>query len=97
LDVTPAWRLSNYINFVTNMMFWIGMAFETPLMMFMLAKFNVVSAGMLLRQWRFAVVIIAVIAAMITPTVDPVNMALLMAPLFTIYLLSVVFAKIARP
>lgn len=97
LEVTPAWRLSNYIAFVTNMMFWIGMAFETPLIMFMLAKFNIVSAGMLLKQWRFAVVIIALIAAMITPTVDPVNMALLMAPLFAIYLLSVLFAKIARP
>jgi len=93
---TPSWRLSNYINFVTNMMFWIGLAFETPLLVFMLAKFHIVTPKMLLKQWRFAVVIIAVIAAMITPTVDPVNMALLMAPLFAIYLLSVLFAALAR-
>ena len=51
---------------------------------------------MLLKQWRYAVVVIALIAAMVTPTVDPVNMALLMAPLFLIYLLSVLFAAIAR-
>lgn len=93
---TPSWRLSNYIAFVTNMMFWIGMSFETPLLVFMLAKFHIVTPGMLLKQWRFAVVIIAVIAAMITPTVDPVNMALLMAPLFAIYLLSVLFAALAK-
>jgi sec-independent protein translocase protein TatC len=93
---TPSWRLSNYIEFVTNLMFWIGLAFETPLVVFMLAKFNVVTWRVLLAQWRFAVVIIAVIAAMITPTVDPFNMALLMAPLFAIYLLSVLFAAIAR-
>lgn len=93
---TPSWRLSNYIQFVTNLMFWIGLAFETPLLVFMLAKFNVVNWRMLLKQWRYAVVIIALIAAMITPTVDPFNMALLMTPLFLIYLLSVLFAAIAR-
>ncbi len=95
LDVTPAWRLSNYISFVTNLMFWIGVAFELPLVMFILAKFNIVTPKMLLQQWRFAIVIIALVAAVITPTVDPVNMALLMAPLFAIYLLSVLFASFA--
>lgn len=86
---------SDYLGFVTNLLFWIGVAFETPLIVFILAKFKIVSPGMLLKQWRFAVVIIAVLAALITPTVDPVNMALLMAPLFTIYLLSILFAKLA--
>lgn len=95
-DVTPAWRLANYVGFTTNLMFWIGASFEAPLVVYILAKFNIVNARMLLKQWRFAVVIIAVIAAMITPTVDPVNMALLMMPLFGIYLLSVLFAALAR-
>lgn len=96
LAVQPAWRLSNYISFVTNLMFWIGLAFETPLVIFMLAKFGVVNPKMLLNQWRFAVIIIAVLAAVITPTPDPVNMALVMAPLFGVYLLSVLFAVFAR-
>lgn len=95
IQSTP--RISNYIQFVTNLMFWIGVSFETPLVMFLLAKFRIVSAGMLLKQWRFAVVIIAVIAAVVTPTPDPVNMGLLMAPLFMLYLLSILLAKIARP
>lgn len=97
LPVTALPRVSTYIEFVTNLMFWIGMAFEMPLLVFMLAKFKIVTAGILLKQWRFAIVIIAVLAAMITPTVDPVNMGLLMLPLFAIYLLSVLFAYFARP
>lgn len=97
LGVQTLPRLSNYINFVTNMMFWIGIAFETPLVVFALAKFHIVTAQVLLKQWRFAIVIIAVIAAIVTPTPDPVNMGLLMAPLFVLYLLSVLFAYIANP
>jgi sec-independent protein translocase protein TatC len=88
-------RISTYIDFVTNLMFWIGISFETPLVVFILAKFHIVTPGFMLRQWRYAVIIIAVMAAIITPTVDPVNMGLLMAPLVAIYLLSVVFAAIA--
>jgi sec-independent protein translocase protein TatC len=87
-------RVSTYIGFVTNLMFWIGLSFETPLVVFLLAKFHVVTAGFLLKQWRFAVIIIALMSAIITPTVDPVNMGLLMAPLFGIYLLSIGFAAI---
>ena len=96
LPVQPMTSVSTYVAFVTNLMFWIGLSFEMPLVVFILAKFKIVTSGMLLKQWRFAIVIIAVLAAMITPTVDPVNMALLMAPLFAIYLLSILFAKFAR-
>jgi len=89
-------RISNYVNFITNLMFWIGVSFEAPLLVFILAKFKIVTAKSLLRQWRIAVVIIAVLAAMVTPTVDPVNMGLLMVPLFILYLLSVLMAFLAQ-
>jgi len=94
IPTTP--RLSNYFNFMTNLMFWIGVAFEAPLVVFVLAKLRLVSAKALLKQWRIAIVVIAAIAALITPTVDPVNMGLLMLPLFLIYLLSAIFAWLAR-
>lgn len=97
LGVQTLPRLSNYIDFVTNLMFWIGVSFETPLIVFVLAKFHIVTSAALLKQWRFAVVIIAVIAAVVTPTPDPVNMSILMVPLFLLYLLSVLFAYIANP
>ena len=96
LDVQAMVSLAKYIGFVTNLLFWIGMSFETPLVVFVLAKLNVVTPAFLLKQWRYAIVVIALLAAMITPTVDPVNMGLLMGPLFAIYLLSVLFANLAR-
>jgi sec-independent protein translocase protein TatC len=89
-------RLSNYISFVTNLLFWVGVSFETPLLVFILAKMKLVTAGALLKQWRIAVVVIAVLAAVVTPTTDPVNMSLLMIPLFVLYLLSVLLAFLAR-
>jgi len=77
-------------------MFWVGIIFETPLVFFILAKLHIVTAGMLLKGWRFAVIISAGVAALITPTVDPVNMALFMTPMLGLYLLSVLMAVFAR-
>ncbi len=92
-----SWRASAYIPFVTSLMFWIGVAFELPLVVFFLAKLGVVTARQLLNWWRFAVVAAAVVAAVITPTVDPFNMMLVMGPLVFLYFLSVALAKVARP
>ena len=94
IKTTP--RLSNYIEFVTTFMFWVGVSFELPLVMFTLAKLRVVSAGMLLRGWRYALVVIAVAAALITPTGDPINMGLMMLPLAALYMLSILLAALAR-
>lgn len=96
LGVTTVPRLSNYINFITNLMFWVGIIFETPLVVFILAKLHIVSAKQLLKGWRIAVIVSAVVAAVITPTVDPVNMALFMAPMLGLYLLSVLMSVFAR-
>ena len=96
LNVPTTPRISDYIDFVTNLMFWIGVSFETPLIIFVLAKFKVVSASQLLRYWRYAVVVIAIIAAVVTPTVDPINMSLLMIPLMGLYGLSIILAALAR-
>lgn len=95
LGVATRPRLSSYINFITNLIFWMGAAFQFPILVFALAKLGVVSVRTLAKGWRYALVLIAVLAAMITPTVDPVNMALLMAPMFLLYLLSVLFAALA--
>ncbi|MHB0922454.1 MAG: twin-arginine translocase subunit TatC [Bellilinea sp.] len=93
VQTTP--RLSNYYKFVTNLMFWIGLSFEIPLVVYVLAKLRIVTASALIKQWRIAIVVIAVIAAVATPTPDPINMGLLMLPLFLLYWLSVLLAAIA--
>lgn len=89
-------KLDEYIPFVMGTMFWMGIAFEMPLIMFMLAKANVLSAATLRKNWRYAIVAIAMIAAFITPTPDPINMMLVMLPLMVLYLLSIFMAFIAR-
>jgi len=99
-DAIP-WRHNNaapfnYIGFVTNLMFWIGLIFETPLVMFLLTKLHIVTPKLLLKGWRIAVIASAVLAATITPTVDPVNMALLMGPMLGLYLLSVLMSVFAQ-
>jgi len=96
LGVKTTPRLSNYIDFITNFMFWLGVSFELPLVVFILAKIKILNASMLAKQWRIAVVVIAVVAAVVTPTPDPVNMSLMMAPLMVLYVLSIFFAFLAR-
>ncbi len=91
-----SWRASAYIPFVTSLMFWIGVAFELPLIVFFMAKLKIVTANKLLSWWRFAIVGAAIVAALITPTVDPFNMALVMGPLIFLYFLSILLAKLAR-
>ncbi|HXF70004.1 MAG TPA: twin-arginine translocase subunit TatC [Thermoflexus sp.] len=88
-------RPSSYLSFVVSLMFWLGLSFEMPLVFFALAKARLINARQLLRAWRFAVLIIAIIAAAITPTVDPVNMSIVMVPLIALYLLSVLLAALA--
>jgi sec-independent protein translocase protein TatC len=92
----PEWTADQYIGFITALLFWMGVAFEMPLVMFVLALLGFVGAGMLLRQWRIAVVLSAVAAAIITPTVDPVNMILVMGPLLVLYAISIVLVIIGR-
>ncbi|MCS7352280.1 MAG: twin-arginine translocase subunit TatC, partial [Anaerolineae bacterium] len=82
-------------SFVVSLMFWLGLSFEMPLAFFALAKARLITARQLLRAWRFAVLMIAILAAAITPTVDPVNMSIVMVPLIALYLLSVLLAALA--
>lgn len=90
-------RPASYFSFITNLMFWVGIAFETPLAVMFLARFRIVRAGTLLRGWRVAIVVIAVLAAVVTPTGDPVNMAILMLPLTVLYGISIGLAALVQP
>ena len=95
LSIPTRPRPSNYVSFITSMCFWVGLSFEIPLIVFFLAKVRIVNYKMLISSWRTAIVAIAVIAAVVTPTGDPVNMALMMIPLVLLFGLSIVLARIA--
>jgi Sec-independent protein secretion pathway component TatC len=87
--------LDDYIDFAIALIFWVGLAFETPLVMFFLARLKVISARQFARQWRYAVVLIVVIAAVITPTTDAFNMALVALPMLLLYLIGIGLARFA--
>lgn len=89
------WFAQEYFKFLTSLLFWIGVAFEMPVFMFVLARLGLIGPKALIRNWRFAVVMITVIAALITPTVDPFNMLLVTAPLLGLYVLSIGLVAIA--
>lgn len=96
LDFEVNIRASSYVKFVTGVMFWLGLVFQLPLVMYIIARLGFISAPTLLRQWRLALILIAILAAAITPTVDPVNMAIVMGPLILLYFLSIGMAYFAQ-
>lgn len=92
----PSWTADLYLSFITSLIFWMGVAFETPLVFFVLAVLGFVEARLLIHHWRIAVVGASIAAAVITPTVDPVNMMLVMGPLMALYGLSILLVAIGR-
>jgi len=89
LGIQAQLRPQSYFSFVTGLMFWIGVAFEFPLLIYVLTAMGFIRPQALAGQWRIAVVVIAVVAAAITPTVDPVNMGLVMLPMVGLYFISI--------
>ncbi len=94
MGITTQVRPANYFDFITRLMFWIGICFEMPLVIMFMAKLKFVTAKQLASGWRYAIVIIAIVASAVTPTVDPVNMGLVMAPLMGLYVISIILAAI---
>lgn len=93
--VQPTYSLEYYISFVTTLLLWVGIIFETPLMMFFLAKIGLINARQLSHYRKYAVLVIAIVAAVITPTPDPFNMSLVMGPLWILYEIGILLAKLA--
>jgi len=89
------WRPNSYYGFVTGLMFWLGVSFEFPLVVYILTAVGFIKPRVLAEQWRIAVVIISIFAAAITPTVDPVNMGLVMLPMTLLYFISIGLSYIA--
>jgi sec-independent protein translocase protein TatC len=88
-------RPDSYFAFVTGLMFWIGLFFEYPLVIYALSSIGVLKPQSLIQHWRLAIVIITIVAAAITPTIDPINQGLVMAPMIALYFISIGFSKIA--
>ena len=92
---TPLIRVSNIVNLMIRLLFWMGIAFETPLVMYLLAQLGIVNARALSRFRRYWVVVAFILGAIITPTFDPVNQALVAVPLLALYELGILLARLA--
>ena len=92
LEVQP--RIDDYVAFLTNLVLVIGLAFQTPLVVLLLTKLRIVTAKTLGRYRRHAVLVIAVAAAVLTPTPDPFTMFMVMAPMYVLFELGILLARI---
>jgi sec-independent protein translocase protein TatC len=82
-----------YFGFLLKICLGLGLCFQLPLVMLFLAAIGLVSPSFLTSHWRHAVVLMFVIAAIITPTWDPVNMSIVASPLIVLYFLSILLVK----
>jgi len=92
----PDWRIGNYVDFVVRILLVMGFVFETPLIVMGLAKFGVLSATQMLKWWRYAIVLAFVIAAIVTPTIDPVTQTLVGGPIVILYFVGIGLAWLVR-
>jgi sec-independent protein translocase protein TatC len=93
--VEPLVRISSLVDVMVRLLFWMGIVFETPLVMLLLARLGIVNAGAFSRFRRFWLVIAFILAAVITPTFDPVNQILVAVPLLALYEVGVLLARLA--
>jgi sec-independent protein translocase protein TatC len=94
-EVTPIWSFERYIDFVSSFLFWVGLAFELPIVMFFLVKLGVVSVQRLTRFRKYAFVLAFVLGAAITPTPDPINQTIISLPIYFLFELGVILARFA--
>jgi sec-independent protein translocase protein TatC len=93
----PMITVSNYVSVLVRLLLAVGLVFEIPLVITLLAKLGVVSPQKLAKGRKWAVLAAFVLGAIITPTVDPVNQTLIAAPIIVLYELSIWLAKLAYP
>ncbi len=94
-DISQNWTAGEYFGFITGLMIWIGVFFEFPLVVYLLTSIGLLKPEVLRQQWRIAIVIIAILAATVTPTIDPVNMGLVMLPMTLLYFVSIGLSYVA--
>jgi len=92
----PYISIGNYISVVTRLLLAMGLIFELPLVMFFLSKIGVVSPQGLSRFRKFAIVGAFIVAAIVTPTPDPVNQTIVAIPIILLYEVGILLAKLAR-
>jgi sec-independent protein translocase protein TatC len=92
---TPFIKIGNYISVVTTLLFWIGICFELPVVLWFLARLGIISPQRLSKSRPFAFVAAFILGAAVTPTSDPLNQTLVAAPLIILYEIGILLSKLA--
>ncbi|MBB32942.1 MAG: twin-arginine translocase subunit TatC [Acidimicrobiaceae bacterium] len=90
-DLITEFRAKAYISFVIKMMLAFGLGFQLPVVLIILQRLGILSYVTLRRQWRYAVVIIVVVVAVLTPSGDPISLLALSVPMYLLYELSILY------
>ena len=93
---TPLIRIGSYINMMTMLLFWMGVSFELPIVIFFLSRIGVVTPSFLSKNRRWAILLAFVAGAAITPTFDPVNQSLVAGPLIVLYEIGFLLSLVGR-
>lgn len=93
---TPQIKIGNYISVVTRLLLAIGLVFELPVVSTFLARIGVISYRWLASKRKVAIIFAFILAAIITPTFDPVNQTLVAVPLIVLYEMSIWLAKLVQ-
>jgi sec-independent protein translocase protein TatC len=97
ISVAPQIRISEYLTFASRMLLAFGVTFELPVVTFFLARLGIVTHRLLLGMGRYAIVVIFIVAAVLTPGPDVASQLLMAAPLLVLYGLSIVVAWFVAP
>lgn len=93
----PLIEVNEYTDLFLTVILGLGIAFELPIFVFFLSLFGIVSPKFLWKNLRFAILIIFIVAAIITPTPDPLTMCVFATPLLCLYLLSILVSYMVHP
>jgi len=92
--IKPMISVAKYVSFCVGFIFAFGLAFELPLILALLSYIRVVNASFLTRNRRYAILIMAILSAVLTPTPDVFNMALMGGPLYVLFEIGILLVKI---
>ena len=84
--VEPFWSFDQYFDFIAVLLFATGLAFQVPSVQVVLGLLGIVTGKKMLSAWKYVIVICTIVAAIITPSTDPVTQILLSAALLSLYL-----------
>ena len=93
----PMITISEYTQLFLSIVLGMGLIFEMPILVFFLAFMGIMTPSFMVRHFRYAILIIFVLAAIVTPTPDIVNMCVFAAPMLGLYALSIGVAWLVHP